>query len=368
MLKTKTFRLTAFIICVAMLCVSEKAHASDEDLYLEALSEEISDNTRTTQVERGDFIVSKTAKGKLTTQDQTRIYNTFDIGTVEFVKFSQSIGTYVNKGDKLAELKIVIDETAVKELEMRIDRAEENLTIYIEENKELIKEYDRIRKQSTDAEERELAALAYDRLAVSYDTEKEQREEEIEKMKNEFAGYQEINETEYITAPCSGIFGELADLHVKDTLFPGSYIGTVYDISKVIVYVTSSSDELRYNMPVKITQTHGSKAIILDGTVITYRNAAMNADLRSPVSMVLLTGDPKELSMMNEVTVSYQNKRMENVLMISKNAVYGDSNGYYVNILQDGMSCKRYVTYGGENLEKAWIVSGLEEGDICLVK
>ncbi len=368
MLKTKTLRIVAFILCVAVLCVSEKAYASDEDLYLEALEEKLVSSTRTAMVERGIFIESKTAQGRLTTQNSTMITNTIDVGTVEFVSYSQLYGTYINEGDKIAEIKVNIDRVAVNELAMRIERAEENLQTFIEENEELIKEYERIKNRSTNGREKELATLAYDKLMLSYATDKQLREEEIEKLKEEYEKYQRVNEKEYITAPSSGIIADYYNYNIHDTIYPGSYIARLYDVSKVMVYVDGASDKLRYNMPVTVVQTRGSKSVTLEGRVTSCRSAAITNDLVSPVALILLEGDPSELSIAHEVTVLYQSKCMENVLMVPKNAVEKDDYGTYVSVLKDGNSLKKYVTCGGENHDKVWIINGLTEGDTVIVK
>ena len=70
----------------------------------------------------------------------------------------------------------------------------------------------------------------------------------------------------------------------------------------------------------------------------------------------------------SDVTVSYRSTDMKDVLVVNKSAVYHDSKGDYVYVYTNGNSIKRYVQTGGNNATVVWIVNGLVEGDLVVIK
>jgi len=58
----------------------------------------------------------------------------------------------------------------------------------------------------------------------------------------------------------------------------------------------------------------------------------------------------------------------EQVLSIPNSAVYKDSSGTYVYLMQDGIRVRQNVTTGYKNNVYTEIVEGLEEGDQVYVK
>lgn len=374
-IKNRTVRLTALALCAVLcLCPSISAASSDtgfrpdnEELYFSALTEEIVEEIKTTKVTREDFVVNSSCQGEIEYASVNYCFNTYS-GTVEFVKYLVSNGDYVENGDPIAEVKVSQGSIAIDDLKLKIENAEENLESYIDVNNALLMEYTDIIENSSSESERKTAGLLYDRLSFSFEEEKTRREDELADLRNTLSVYEDLQGKQYITAGASGTVSGLNRYRPGNTLGNYAYICGIYDVDHIRIRVGAGNDKLCYGMKVTVLQALDDKSRELQGRVVTSHSALLPAGLIAGNGYIEVEGDPSGFSIGESVTVKFKMIEMENALVLDKEAVYFDNKGDYVFLYVNGAGYKRYITKGGQNGTKIWIVNGLSEGDEVVIK
>lgn len=374
MLRINCLRLPALIIAVIVMIAAIPATAAeDEELYLQALSSgavqvETNSNITTTTVTRGLFEINGTCKANLDFPNVYYIVNDINASKVTFLEYKVSNGSRVKKGDIIAAVSTSVEDVQIEELEIRIKTEEESLEQYIDTNKALLKEYqDRI-DGAAGAAQRRTAQLLYDRLSVSYENERVAREENLEHLRNTYNAYFEQLGTQYILAPDDGVISGLQRHRSGETLGSYAYLGAVYDTSKVSVRVNGGNDQLFFNMPVTIAQGAGENMVTCPGRVTSCKSPTLTANLIGSNDYVEILGDISAFNVSEEIVLRFKTVYMEDVLLIPNKAVKTDSSGSYVFKYVDGLCVKRYILLGGNNPEVSWVVDGLEEGDVVVIK
>lgn len=370
MLRTKLLKLSALLLTI-MLFTSGTAPAlalENEELYLDALGETYVAHVDTTTVTRGDFVVNSSSKAYLDYNSVYYVFNEINYGTVRFGNYMVNNGTYVTKGQPIAEVRVDVESVDLDELWNEIMLKEENYSDYADANNALLKEYERLIKESASAEERRTAQLLYDRLEVSFNREKEERESELDSLYNTYNNYESMEDVAYITAPGDGIVYNLNRYRQGDTLGRYSYICYVVDASDVRVVLSGGNEMLRYGMEVSVTQGTGPNMVSVPGIVTTNNSTTLSTSLIGADDVVILEGDPSVFDIGSDVMVKFKSVEMHNVLTVSKSAVYKDNNGDYVYLYRDGQSIKQYILVGSNNSETVYVVEGLDEGDEVVIK
>ena len=376
MLRTKLLRpAAAMLIASLFFGVMTPASASeisfrpdDEDLYFSALTEEIVEEVKTTEVYLGDFKVAASCRGEIVYDNVSYVMNTLEAGSVYYVKTLVSNGQWVKRGDPIMEVGTVVENADLEALQAEIDIAEQNLEEFMDVNKGLLDKYERLSIVSGNANERRTAQLLYERLLKTYQDEYDARVKEIESMTSQLILAENMSERLYITASIEGQVRDLNRFRNGETVRSYAYICTIYDTRNFKIRIPGAVSGLSYNMPVTVSQGQTKGAVSIEGRVTTCRNSVLAPSLIGNTDIIELTGDKSLFEYGSDVTVSYRSIDMKNVPVVKKNAVYHDSKRDYVYVRANGNSLKRYIMTGGINNELVWIVSGLNAGDIVVIK
>lgn len=374
MSKTDIRRIISVIICVAVILVitgtGEAVAMTDDggnELYFGALGEKEITKLVTADVVRGDFVISSAVKGQIVYKNTQAIFNTLDVGGTWFVRFTASRGDEVEKGDKIAEIAYEVDWLRVLKLKSDLETKKQQLESYTQNVKALLAEYAEKAEKSS-GREKELARLAYDRLEISYNEEVAARESEIGQLKAEYDKFEKLESPMYITAPCSGIIGDLSRLRASQSLSYYQYVGSIFSTDEIVVYIEGGSDLLRYNMPVTVSQVRGSETVNVEGRVVSCRNNSLSPNLLGTNDYIAIEGDASVFSINKDITVRFESVRMEDALIIPTKAIDSDNKGKFVYVAADGMSSKRYIVCGPNNGSETWVVHGLDEGEKVVIR
>lgn len=370
MLRTKFVKTAALFLTAAIVlggAMPARAGQSEE-LYLDALGETYTAKVETTLVERGDFVVNSSCRGHLDYANVYYVFNETNYGNVKFGHFFVNNGQYVTKGEPIAEVTVDVESVDLDKLWNEIMLKEENYSDYADTNNILLKEYERIMKESASAEERRNAQLLYERLEVEFKREKEKRENELDELYNRYNNYESVEPVTYITAPGDGYVYNINRYRQGDSLGAYSYMCFIVDASDVKVYVNGGNELFRYGMNVEVAQGTGPYEVSVPGTITTNNSPTLSTSLIGADDIILLDGDTSVFEIGTEVTIKFKSVEMNNVLLVSKKAVYNDTNGDYVYLYKDGRSIKQYILTGGSNSESVYVVDGLDEGDAVVIK
>lgn len=376
MSRIKLIRPTALLLCILLAITAIKPafaadsgfRPDDEDLYFSALNEEIKEDVKTIEVARGDFVVMSSCKAEIEYDRVSYVFNNLAEGSVKYVKMLVSSGDWVHRGDRLVQVSTTVETADLDALRTEIEVEEQNLEEFMSVNRELMDKYTRIIATSSNANERRMAELLYERLTASFEDEYDSRTKSIEQKISDLDRLENSDGTLYITAESEGEVREINRYRNGDTLRSWAYICTICDTRSFRVRVSGGVSGLYYNMPVTVTQAQSKGAASLEGRVTTCKSSVLAPNLIGSTDYIEILGDMETFEYGSDVTVSYRSTDMKDVLVVNKSAVYHDSKGDYVYVYTNGNSIKRYVQTGGNNATVVWIVNGLVEGDLVVIK
>ncbi len=371
MSRINKLRLPALALTVMLLVgvsVPVIANESDNELYFEAIGQQYEDRVNTTVVRRGEFNAISSCKASIVYDDVAYVFNRIDSGTVTFEQYLVRNGSYVHTGDPIAEVKVSVENIEIEDLAIDIAAEEENLEKFIDANKALLKDYSNRMVNAASASERRTAELLYNRLSVKYEKERADREGYLGSLRNTLNAYEEMNEKQYIYATMDGTVSNINRYRKGDKISGYSYMCSIYNTENIRFRVYGGNEQLTYDMPVVIAQGAGSNAITVAGRVSSSKSPILSPGLVGSDDYIEVVGDPTQLSIGDEVAIRFNAISTKDALMVNKQAVKSDSKGSYVYVFKNGMSVKRYIFTGGVNTTDYWVIDGLEEGDVVVVK
>lgn len=255
----------------------------------------------------------------------------------------------VKKGDVIATVRVVKDEVELARQEQKLLRLKERLA-------------------DIDATKEENAKLI------------EQRQEAIAELEELIADMKSDSQVKKIKATKSGIAIWVSSHKTEDILYYEEELVEIADADSCYVIVENTNQLLNYGDVVTITYTG------LDGQTGTTSSVVSNLSkmgvssaLATDYSLLLI---PEENAQNLAATqagagnwwsrtrfnASAVIRRMENVVLVPKKAVWLSEGNTYVNVMgKDGKVYATSFVAGGFNDEYYWVIEGLTEGmNVCL--
>lgn len=325
---------------------------------------------KTQVLQKDSFTVSFGQRGRLYYPDTTVVRNEVEHGTVYFEAYQVKCYEQVKKGDVIATVRVEGSSAEVSELTLKLTRMEERMQDYhaawAEENAE--RDY---------AHETEKEKAYWQQRQKAYDTEMESRRESIAEVQQEIEELQRDYATCQIVADRDGIVMWLGEYDKEDVLQNGVEIASIADAEKVYLLVENTGQMLQYGTELEISvpvwKENGEETITVSGKVVSMANAGLDADLYSGYALVKFMEeiDTTVMTYVNErgewrrtdCKVSGVAEKIDNVIVVPKEAVTDINGNLYVNVLQeDGSVVTRSFVAGGHDLYRYWVITGLEEG------
>ncbi len=339
----------------------------NEELYFSALTDEIREEVKTGTVYIGDFVQVSTCRGDIIYDNETYCVNRLE-GNVRYLQTMVTNGQWVKRGDPLIRVVRESEDGDIGNLRSEIESLEQNLEEYISVNLGLLEKYADLKVHAASVNDRRIAGLLYERLERAYKKEYEARLEEIDELCGRMNNLERDGEELFIAAESEGEVRDLARFKSRDMIWNYAYICRICDTRSFRVRVSGGASGLGYNMPVTVTQAQNEGAVSVEGIVRTCRSAVLSPGLIGNDDIIEITGDPAAFGYGRDVTVSYKAVDVKGVVLVDRNAVYFDDKGDYVYILSNGSRMKRYIKKGATGSSSVWVLSGLSEGDIVIIK
>jgi len=358
----KMLCLMAALACCAWGCTALGAEDVPE------LLEPVGVQMDTAQAYRGDIRTIELYEGAVCPQVE-ELYFTVP-GTVGTVHVA--VGQAVKKGDILIALNQENEEKKLKSLQETLERLltqarfdDEMAALELEI---LISKKNQMRFQG--AEEKTLALMDLDieEEQLNQALEKELRDRQITQYQENIEKLQEEMKAGVLYAPFDGRILFAASLQ------PGSSVKAYHPI----LYLADESKlmiESDYVSPVSLQNAFGLYAMIEDQK---HDLVPVEIDMKEYVSLVLAGEEVKsQFSLRDEnaplkagqyAMVCIVTREAENALLIPSNALYSDSTGKYVYLIENGKRVRRSVKVGITTDWETQITEGLEEGAVVYVK
>ena len=292
-----------------------------------------------------------------------------------YIKSVAKHGDIVKEGDPLIEIRVNVDEYHLTELDLRIQRAKEDLTStensYRLDIQDLQEDLNKLPEDAVYA--RRAASLRIQKASLELEKFRFEQTLSIEKMQKELDELKNDLEIQYVYSPCDGFIYNVQFYEENTDINTNQVVCTIADISSILIRV--SNDHISYGMTANIEAGANKNRVNLPSEVVVSSNVfgeAMNsfALMKPDLGEFDFAAVPSFALNIDRIifNVSAETVHLENVMVIPKKAVYPDDKDYYV--LKNGdhqIINKRYFIPGLENKEQCWVLYGLDETDSLIM-
>lgn len=278
-------------------------------------------------------------------------------------EYRKDYWNWVEKGDVIATVYTQVDDIAVEEARVKLQRLQERFAEAEQQMNEEIAELTEERKLCWDKCKYDVLGLQLQQKSLDWENTKYNYEKQIEDAKENYEKMTEVGATYEVKAPVSGTVIYSTKHAAGKELKTGDYICHIMSGSQVYTSTDSQSDQFRYGMEVIFDNKNGlTPATVTNGdTWILYGNL----DPKETIFRLEFDKDVSELDEvgLNNLVLKAKMKEIENVIVIPKAAVEQEEGQYYVTVLkEDGSLLKTEFIPGGTNVESYWVLDGLSEG------
>lgn len=332
---------------------------TDEDYILLTDYKTLGEATYT--LEKSSFVNLYTANGYLDYPDYTLVSCELEYGSVSFVEYAVEQYSVVERGDVVARISVEADEILLEEKNMRLARQQERLQDLIDSLSDP--------KENLTAEGR-----------INRQKQIEEKQEQITEMTEEIQEMEACYQTTEIRANTDGIVIWRADKQSGSTIQYEEGLMLIATQDTCYLEIENSGQTLSYGnvLQVEFTDSNGTKTTV-DGMVVTVSQAALSGGMTSEYAYLQLPVEaiaqmaPTENANTSRwsrkaYNVSGTPRKMDNVLLVPKNAVTTTGGQTYVYVIdENGEKSARSFIAGGFDAQNYWVLEGLEEGmTLCL--
>ena len=314
---------------------------------------------RTATVKRGTLEVEATAKIIFTHNRIVPVILESKYGTVKFVSYAVSEGTFVDKGDPIINVQTSVDEIALEEVKLRYERLKKSCD---KEFADMQEQHEAAKKAvaGSSGTQKQIAQLRLEQLEMEQGRYKLQLEESLAKVQEELDAYEELKGMTQIVAQESGNIMRLSYMGEGAVIGDGTEIARISTWDEMMFMVVGGANVLRYGMKVTIKDGMGST---YSSTVISSGEKYLSSTLRTADAYL----KPESADSWG-LDAIYKNIEINNVLLVDSAAVRRDRDGDYVVELKDGELIKRYITIGKAVNNLCYAVDGLTEGMTVVIQ
>ena len=297
-----------------------------------------------------------------------------------FVSSEVQGSNWVLEGDPIATFSVVANELEIDEAAIALELAESVQKRDVESLEAALA--DAVARLAalaayadTDAAALRRAELAVQMAEANLDFTSYNSERNLDFMRARLTDLKERSEDFTIYAPISGYVYDIVYFSVGRTVYAGQFLCRISD-PEIFQMVVSASNltQLRLGAQVSI-ETSRRDAPTFNGRVIG--NTMLLGRHENEGRAVITFENPNEFLDFIEGSVqrltglryriNIRQADIQNVLLAPRRAVNTESSYRFVNVLEDGLSKKRYVIVGLSNMEYAQILDGINPGDVLII-
>ena len=364
MSRIKTVRLLSFVLAVLLFMNTVVLASEPQDIIDASQMTPQQFNYQTIEAERGSLI-------KKVTIPALKYYPLtyslrFDNNGAKFVEYLVEYGDTVKAGDILARFTVSGSEAEFTRMELDLQRAQEQINTGIREREQIISQLRSQIAAESDENAKEILELSLQKQETEMKQFKLRQQYTINRLREEYEEENTRRRTDILVSPVSGIVTELTYKKVDDAVSADETLIVISSGDIMLLQVNNETGDLRYNMPVQIQAGNNPNPVTLTGRVIAADDAIPEKE-RSGYAFIQLDTDGNEDLLKNPKIVA-ESVKLDNIVLVNRDAVKQEGGKYYVTKLTDGMAQKRYVEIGMNNLESVWILSGVEEGETLVLE
>lgn len=321
---------------------------------------------KTDVVKKGDLTLQGFFQANVVYPNSEKIYYTVKRGKGIFQEYLVKAGDYVEAGTPLVSLESTVTKAQVEEQRLKLFRAQEDYNDYLEKYNDFLDEEAYRAKVAPGYQTESLAVLKSKQKNLEHTYQLSVLSREVTNLTKELKEYEDAYATTQIVAPSAGIIGRLADFMTGKEMDSDCYITELSQTDQVCLSVNDKDSVLHYGLEVEVTLGEDDKRYT--GHVISPHNLVLHDSLATTKSYIALDDSSIQLDKKSKVMVFCEYLNLENVLLVKTDAITEDRKGFFVNKLEGDRLVKTYIIIGQKNLENAYVLEGLQEGDIVVRK
>ncbi len=333
-------------------------------------------NYKTTILEKGDFTSSISSAADIVfAYDRILYYDK----TAYFIEFLVEEEDLVKKGDALASFYTDTSTVPLEEKKLELNRTQNEISTLTEsynENKNISNQI--LANLEKDSFDYKLEELSLQKAKVEYDKAYFSAQERIKSLNEEISELTEELSTGYLLAPFDGLVLGLSNTVREDDLVTNnSELIRLVSIDKVLL-TASTDSEFRYGNEVIASTKVLGEDLSFTGHVISSplilsqelseNETYIGIDFTDPNNYI--SQDIQEMiwGFNSRITLETETEFLSDVLLLDKSAVEKENGKNVVNILEDDIVKKRYITSSFDNSDYYIVSDGLYEGQIVLTE
>ncbi len=270
---------------------------------------------------------------------------------------------YVEAGDVIVTIYTEVDEIAVEEAKLKLQRLRER---YQEAEAKLAEDMQELTDKGnamTDEYEYRVHRIQVQQRQLDWEYEKANYLEQIEDAQKTLKQLTKVGSVYEVKAPMSGVVFYNERYRAGQEIEDGDYICHIMNSNEVYTTTDAQAEFFQYGMDLAFENTYGNatSTVVNGGPWLLYGNldtgrAIFRLEMEQDISQI----NPAAL---NNLTLSGNLTSMDDVIVIPKKAVEVEDETYYVTVLlEDGTLRKTEFIPGGDNTESYWVLQGLDEG------
>ncbi len=316
---------------------------------------------QTAVVTRGTMTVEVNMQAEYVYVKEVPLIFSLPCGSATFLEYVVDVGSYVMEGDVIANIAVDVDEIALEEIKLRLQRAEASRDkAYAEMSKRHTAAQKAVEESS--GTQRQIAQLRLEQLEMEQERSKRQIDTEVAQLQEEVDAYEEVVGMTQIFAPASGRLINRLNYSVGRTpIWDGMKIAVIECDVEPMFSLRDPGNVMRYGMPVVLTGGYEEGAY--ECKVVSCGSKYLTGNFTEEKAYF----KPTEAGAWGRDAV-YENIHIDNVLLVDTAAVQNDKNGSYVVELKDGKLSKCYFTVGKTVNNLCYALDGLTEGMTVIVR
>jgi len=305
-------------------------------------------------------IYSRKEQGSATIHYPVQADLTWDTANAKLQEIKVKKNQQVKKGDVLAEFEIAASAAQQTELQLQLQRKNEEFAKGKDARLTAIREA-RAALDGLSSHQLEIAELELEKQEIEYEQYVYQTERELGTLKERLDAFLQNRTDNVLVAPFDGVVESVASLREGDKVEAGQVIVSMYSEESFYLRVKNPGGKLRYGMEVTVETGRANQREVYSGIVIAAPNI-LSASMSQSDAFIRITDAVKPSDFQGSTLFYSTTEYLENVLTVDSKAMHREDGDVYVNMLQDGVLKKRYVTQGLSNTDITWIIDGLCEG------
>ena len=318
-------------------------------------------------LQRKDFATTMSVSAAIYYPKSTQIKYETDYSNAKFVNYVVKNGDMVEAGDPIAVIESKYDAADIRELELKLQRAKEDLSEIEIEKIEKLNEANKLldKMYSWNSEGLiHLAQLSIDSITEDYDMRILRQKKVIEDIRKNLNKMYDAKNTSEILAPTSGVVNDIQFYKEKDELWDGAYLGRVDDPATILYKVGDQNGIFRYGMDVSLKDKNGN---MYKGKVVSYTAPILTNSVTMTNAYVEIT-DEGIVDYPSKVDVEYTVISYKNAIVLSDREYENDENGYYVLEKTIFGNLKHYFTPSKRINGSVIALDGLDEGMTIVIQ